>query len=147
MCRNPRKFLWYRCPLHRHLAWPRQPRLLHLLFRPCLPLFWPPSPPRSSKCCRPSKLQALRLVVYLQAWPISEAFLLRLLSPANLLPKRRRLPPSGGGFSSPVPATAISPASGRPNSCVVPTFVSTFSSPVPSLAHSAFPSNLNAALP
>ena len=54
---------------------------------------------------------------------------------------------SGAGFSSPVPATAISPASGRPNSCVVPTFVSTFSSPVPSLAHSAFPSNLNAALP
>lgn len=92
VCRNPRKFLRHRCPLHRHLAWPLQPRLLHLLFRPCLPLFWPLSPPRFSKCCPPSKLQAFRLVVYLQAWPISEAFLLRLLSPANLLPKRRRLP-------------------------------------------------------
>lgn len=100
LCRSPRKFLRNRCQHHRNLAWLQQPSLLHLLFRPRLLPFWPPSPTPSSKCFRPSKLQAFLLGVYPQAWPTPEAFMPRLLIRANLLPKRRR---------SPLPALALHP--------------------------------------
>ena len=50
------------------------------------------TPTPSSKCFRPSKLQAFLLGVYPQAWPTPEAFLPRLLIQANLLPKRRHSP-------------------------------------------------------
>ena len=86
--------------------------------------------------------------MYLQAWPISGAFLLRLLSPANLLPKCRCLPLLALAFPLLYRPRRFLLLQVGQNSCVVPTFVSTFSSPIPSsLAHSAFPSNLNVALP
>ena len=89
LCRSPRKFLWNQCQHHRNLAWLQHPCLLHLLFRPRLLPFWPPSLMPSSKCFRPSKLQAFLLGVYPQAWPTPEAFIPRLLIRASLLPKRR----------------------------------------------------------
>ena len=92
LCRSPRKFLWNRCQHHRNLAWLQQPCLLHLLFRPRLLPFWLPSPTPSSKCFRPSKLQAFLLGVYPQGWPTPEAFQPHLLIWANLLPKRHRSP-------------------------------------------------------